>query len=462
MTAGEMGWVLETPGPNANGQSKSLYNETGARKRRQHQKSKKGCVQCKHRRVKCDEIRPLCGHCKERKWPCEFPSSQPRRKGPTLSPAHSEKSTDSLSPSPDSITGLQVGSRPWKHAQLLSCLERLNVPRQQPRESLVYERKDALELMDHFEDTTEPWIGSPLTQTMIQEHGLMLALQAPYLLHAILAYSASHLSHLHPEQRKYSVAARTHFTRSLQAYSTELVYEVEKGNANALLGASGMLAKLSFINTPVLSEDSTPFPATMPPWIRSMQGVKTIMSTPTLRKQLETGIFNPIVRYYVGPPEASPSDRTLTTDPPLAPLVTSLKALCQSPILLNTTTTTSHNPNVYTPALTRLETLMLSDPTNDKVDPILAFIATLEPSFLDLLEHGDERALLILAFWCSRIGVLRQWWTSASARAECWRICARLAKSQDARVLALLAFPARFCGFVGETASCQLPSPPAD
>ncbi|GAB1733475.1 hypothetical protein NU195Hw_g9379t1 [Hortaea werneckii] len=467
--AGEISWVLETPGSAAaSAHSRSLYNETGARKRRQHQKSRKGCIQCKQRRVKCDEVRPMCGHCVERKWECEFPTTAIRRKGPALSPVSSvseKQPSGSQSPTPDP-TGLEVGSRVWKHTQLLSCLEKLNVPRQAPGDHSAYQRQDALELMDHFEDTLEPWLGSPVAQSMIQEHGIQIGLKAPYLLHALLAYSASHLSRLHPEQPKYSEAAKIHFTRSLQAYSTELVYELERGNANALLSASGILAKLSFINTPVLSNEKMSAPP-VPAWIRSMQGVRTIMSTPTLRKQLEEGLLGEVVRYYTGsalvPVTLCRSDdgQMLHTA-----LIHALRSLCLRPA------TTTHSPaavvvgsspplNTYTAVLDRLERLMLCELRNETVDPMLAFIATLEPSFLELLEQHDERASLILAFWCTRIGVIGQWWTGPSAKAECRRICERLADSKDPGVRDLLAYPARFCGFSLEGQS-QLPSPPAE
>ncbi|KAI7532303.1 hypothetical protein KC317_g19536, partial [Hortaea werneckii] len=134
--------------------------------------------------------------------------------------------------------------------------------------------------------------------------------------------------------------------------------------------------------------------------------------------------------------------------------------------------TTTHSPaavvggsslplNTYTAVLDRLERLMLCELKNETVDPMLAFIATLEPSFLELLEQHDERASLILAFWCTRIGVIGQWWTGPSARAECRRICERLADSKDPGVRDLLAYPARFCGFSLEGQS-QLPSPPAE
>ncbi|RMZ00515.1 hypothetical protein D0862_06691 [Hortaea werneckii] len=468
---GEISWVLETPGSAAaSAHSRSLYNETGARKRRQHQKSRKGCIQCKQRRVKCDEVRPTCGHCVERKWECEFPTTATRRKGPALSPVSSvseKQPSGSQSPTPDP-TGLEVGSRVWKHTQLLSCLEKLNVPRQAPGDHSAYQRQDALELMDHFEDTLEPWLGSPVAQSMIQAHGVQIGLKAPYLLHAILAYSASHLSRLHPEQPKYSEAAKTHFTRSLQAYSTELVYELERGNASALLCASGILAKLSFINTPVLSNEKMSAPP-VPAWIRSMQGVRTIMSTPTLRKQLEGGLFQDVVRYYTGSARV-PVTRCPTDDGQMlhTALIYALRSLCLRP---GTTTTHNHaavvagssqSPlNTYTVVLDRLEGIMLCELRNETVDPMLAFIATLEPSFLELLEQHDERASLILAFWCTRIGVIAQWWTGPSARAECRRICERLADSKDAGVRDLLAYPARFCGFSLEGQS-QLPSPPAE
>lgn len=319
--------------------------------------------------------------------------------------------------------------------------------------------------MDHFEDCSEPWLGSPTAQSMIQAYGIQQGLQSPYLLHAILAYSASHLGHLHPDEKKYGEAARTHFTRSLQAYSTELVYELERGNANALLAASGLLAKLSFINTPVLSGDAASPPATVPPWVRSMQGVRTIMCTPALRKQLLSGPYKKVGEFYFG--HVDPSSAATSTLEPLsepARLMNLLKKSCglvgDFAATTNTTTTTA-NWKLYAAALARLEAVMLTDLTHDSVDQMLSFIGTLEPSFLDLLAAGDERALLILAFWCARLGRIAQWWTRPSAVAECRRISAILAKSPDPEVQVLRAFPAAFCGYEGRARE-QLPSPPSE
>ncbi|RDH31048.1 hypothetical protein BDQ94DRAFT_160932 [Aspergillus welwitschiae] len=43
------------------------------RRRARHSKSRKGCYTCKLRRVKCDEVRPVCGACSFREEPCSFP-----------------------------------------------------------------------------------------------------------------------------------------------------------------------------------------------------------------------------------------------------------------------------------------------------------------------------------------------------------------------------------------------------
>ncbi|GFF56691.1 hypothetical protein IFM62136_03190 [Aspergillus lentulus] len=43
--------------------------------RARHTKSRKGCFTCKGRRVKCDEIKPICGACALRGEPCNWPAT---------------------------------------------------------------------------------------------------------------------------------------------------------------------------------------------------------------------------------------------------------------------------------------------------------------------------------------------------------------------------------------------------
>ncbi|KAM5363550.1 hypothetical protein ACJZ2D_011934 [Fusarium nematophilum] len=42
--------------------------------RRGHTKSRRGCYNCKRRRIKCQETRPACGHCTKTGLKCEYPA----------------------------------------------------------------------------------------------------------------------------------------------------------------------------------------------------------------------------------------------------------------------------------------------------------------------------------------------------------------------------------------------------
>ncbi|KAK1086244.1 hypothetical protein LTR33_001667 [Friedmanniomyces endolithicus] len=382
-------WVQEKPGLVPEAQTVSLYNETGARRRRTHQKSRKGCVNCKKKRVKCDEIRPGCGQCAEKKWSCEFQDAE-------LPPKKAKRPT--------------VPS-------LGDCL--------------TYQRLDAVELVDHFIDYTDLWIGSSTSQGVIQRHGFEMALESEHLLHAMLACSAKHLSHLHPDVKKYDVAATLHYTRSLQAYSAQLCYDLEQGNANAMLATSGLLAKLTFINTPTMSANR-PLAADNGPtaWIRSMQGVRTIMSTPRLRAQLEAGFMLPILEKY-----AEPVDFPIVRPRLETSIVVALRRLC-------TTAMASRTLDSYTTVIDRLEPLVLHQPTNENVDQYMAWVAGLEPTFIELLERNDTRALLILLCWCAKMPLIEQWWNSV-ARIEFLRISAHLSNVDDPLVQQLLCLAAK-------------------
>jgi hypothetical protein len=215
------------------------------------------------------------------------------------------------------------------------------------------------------------------------------------------------------------------------------VYDLDHGDAKAMMAASGLLAKLTFINTPTMSENK-PLSAENGPtsWVRSMQGVKTILSTPKLRIQLESSFMYPILQRYSQKPEGE-----VDVDFDKAQLgMGTLKELCE-------TEQPSTLPNPYISVIARLEPLMLLKPKIDMVELYMAFIASLEASFIELLERNETRALLILSFWCARLPQVGQWWTGPSARHECRRICAHLSRVNDPRVQALLKYPAQSCGF---------------
>ncbi|OJJ65910.1 hypothetical protein ASPBRDRAFT_211855 [Aspergillus brasiliensis CBS 101740] len=65
--------MSETPSPASASQPDVSHPRNPKRRRARHNKSRKGCYTCKLRRVKCDEVRPVCGACSFREEPCSFP-----------------------------------------------------------------------------------------------------------------------------------------------------------------------------------------------------------------------------------------------------------------------------------------------------------------------------------------------------------------------------------------------------
>lgn len=422
--------------------------------------------------MKCDETRPACRPCQERKWPCQYPGAKADGKqGPLKVTAPDDGKQGSPrtavldvgrqaaanpnrvaypTPSPSAQNDedeYDFSTRQKVHEYVIAFLEKDDQgnPSTHLQSSCIKDRYSVvLEIVDHFLDTEEYWVGSPLSQTFIRQHGMQLTTHASYMMHTIISSAATHLSFLHPHEKKYSTAAMLHYTRALRAYSAQLVYDLERGNALAMLATTGIVAKLSFIYTPQQTADTPLAADTSPSWIRSMQGVKTIMSTPQLRTQLQHSPLAPMLLNYEtlpAVPEAVTEVHTATSDPPTeeARLLRSLGDFCWVP---DPTTAL-----LYARVLARLKPLMLCTPSHEWVDKFMAFIATLEPSFIELLEAKEARALLIFSFWCARIARIPQFWTAPSARIECSRVCAHLQFHQDERVRELLKFPARFCGF---------------
>ncbi|KAI0542157.1 C6 zinc finger protein [Xylaria digitata] len=69
---------------------KSNSNQKPRLERRGHTKSRRGCYNCKRRRIKCQETRPSCGHCVKTGLKCEYPlvpqiTHQPQHQIPLFS-----------------------------------------------------------------------------------------------------------------------------------------------------------------------------------------------------------------------------------------------------------------------------------------------------------------------------------------------------------------------------------------
>ncbi|KAM7195854.1 hypothetical protein V8F33_006503 [Rhypophila sp. PSN 637] len=172
--------------------------------RKGHNKSRHGCIRCKERRVKCNEIGP-CNHCLRRREDC------------SLAPAnHSIRQSSSNGSSPGAYS-----PSPETSTSFLSPFIRYG-----PSDSSW---SQDLYLMSHF------LLSSCKTITarsdiihMWQQVVPKDAVAHPFLMHGILAFSALHLASLHPDDPPL----RLQYARLSQHHQSEAIPEFRKCLAN--------------------------------------------------------------------------------------------------------------------------------------------------------------------------------------------------------------------------------------
>lgn len=117
--------------------------------RRQHTKSRHGCLTCKKRKVRCDMNKPICENCHRLERQCTYADTLD-----TLSPSKTlpyESSFASVSPGPPSIAPNSTGKEP--QAPFLS--------------SITAESAHDLELVHHFTTHTSSSLTDSGEQAMV-------------------------------------------------------------------------------------------------------------------------------------------------------------------------------------------------------------------------------------------------------------------------------------------------------
>jgi Zn(2)-Cys(6) binuclear cluster domain-containing protein/transcription factor-like protein len=274
-----------------------------------HRKSRNGCKMCKRRRVKCDEIHPVCSGCKRHGVPCEYPMVEhgsPRIGSDTAtstfvprSPPRSDQ--DSASSYVGSAVDVDVGH------------DIFPLPDERRRLELF--------LLHHFCSGTIPSFpsdeeGEP-TVAIWSSHIVGLALAHEFLLNSIFSMSALHLDHsqrlmpatadtayspnstrLTPPETLLcpitpSRAHRVYFDLALKQHR-EALTSINRDNANALLLTTVLLS----IQALALSKDERYCDGYTPPirWLRLTRGIAdltgVIRQFPQLGTLLETMSLN--------------------------------------------------------------------------------------------------------------------------------------------------------------------------
>ncbi|CCD55730.1 similar to transcription factor Cys6 [Botrytis cinerea T4] len=404
------------------------------RPRKSNTKSRNGCHNCRKRRIKCDEAKPSCGQCSDRLLgavQCEYLIPQkPVMKGQL--------------PSEQQISTGRICSTSVRD-QIISYLEKSEVPCSHFKDP-IYKPGDTLELLDHFTGVTTLWIGSQSFQKIIQQHGLRISLRAPCLMHAILAFSASHLHYLHPKEKKYNIAFTLHYSKSLSSYLSELRTSLNSSNADAIIASSYLHTMLTFRN--IQPDQNIEIDGSgRVTWLRAMRGVSTLWDTNDMNSHLQDSIMLNM-KHDPKLLNEGPCNHDKPNDVNPWALETS-RALHR---LFEEENNSKSFKDSYERPLRHLCQLIRLGTDQDTVCTFMSFVGELPESFIKLLDQKDPRALLILCYWSALLSQKYYWWVRDPATAVCGRLCAYLDRIPDEGIRSLLYYPASLCGYTMNSA----------
>lgn len=395
--------------------------------RRTHTKSRLGCLACKKRRIKCDEVTPACGQCRDKGVDCVYSQRPPIAAETTreevTSGSHSRSSpseqqrettapqpTTRSAPAPDQPPAEPISNEDAKIC-VLAHLERTNVLVNSP--SAVYQSQHITRILDHWTDGhPASWAGSPECQRVLQTWALTLAVTNPFLLHGILAFSASHLHAIYPNEEKYRVAASLHYGLSLTGFAASLGKSVSGDNADALFACCYLHAMLAFHykrrNDEPDSKDSD-FA-----WLKLMKGIPILQRTNVLRPHLNKSLWLPV---FIESGAFSPQ-----TGPLPEPPQPNKAAFHEIEILREecgvTAESTEDDGNPYATPIVHLDKLSRMTVDSSKIGSLMVFIGRMPEEYVQLLEKLDVRALKVLRFWCRFAQGVDQWWCRSPALDE--------------------------------------------
>lgn len=345
--------------------------------RRKHLKSRNGCIQCKKRKIKCDENGSVpCAHCVKSRHNCSFSS-----------------------PSPVVDSNFSPGA-------LLD-----------------------LKILHNFTSKTSQTLSAGSEARICFSTSIVeLAMQHEYLLHCILALSAFHIvsqqeergpsrphTDDHPKE-VYLQAAYKHHENSLKGYRQSLS-TVNTTTCHGILGCSILLFIITFarptkptlsLGQPRTAQINLWLSFHLSEWIILIKGLPSIVGYSEFRTILRAGPLGPLMKEGYHAPENNndPSHRE--------PVISHLCHLSEG---IRNHSSDSRYIQICLSAVETLQQVVTE--LNHSNDHALAFLWPIRvaPDYLSLLEAKIPEALLVFAYYCAILYITSTtWWTKGWPR----------------------------------------------
>ncbi|KAF8858584.1 hypothetical protein BDZ45DRAFT_725889 [Acephala macrosclerotiorum] len=352
--------------------------------RRSYKKSTAGCTTCKLRRVKCDEVQPICGNCTRRGIPCNF-------------------APKAINSTPCSVSSPRQISGPDRQ-QLAKPSSPITLP---PTWALGMVQPLELRLIHHctmMVFSTIAVIQDDPVRYIWSTEIFQLAFQSgplSPLLDILLGVSAHHLQTLDPTDISVASAASAYFDRGLRTCN-EMLSQIDENPC--LLFTSSVLIALQAVlsRQEIVCGESYVAPI---PWFRALRGVNVIASAGRVRI-MDSKFKALLLDVPEFPIDIMQADTTFTG------VWDALAGIADL-----------GNETAYGSAVKHLHWIYVlnqrGEETHSLRRKLLAFPSRVSPIFMSLLEANDPWALVITAHFFALIGLVDEiWWLQGMAKRE--------------------------------------------
>ncbi|KAL3452705.1 hypothetical protein BJX65DRAFT_302614 [Aspergillus insuetus] len=364
--------------------------------RRAHRKSKAGCLQCKRRKVKCDEVKPVCRNCARHKVACSF-------RGLGLS-----NLTGSCDPLPDASSPV---------TQAVAAVEdQIHQDTNQPHLRVIPTQPlFDMELLHHYTTSTSYTLSSnQVVQAIWRDEAPRVGFSMPAVLHALLAVSALHLARSDPARRDICLAhAHMQHNTAVQLVTPHLP-SLASDNGVGLFLFSALTCIFACSATAHADFDLFAEQGRLVEWVKLIRGMKTVIEHSN--RNFLTTPLRPMFVY---------GSRLTTTSGDTWSFAIEQGQKFTWELRQAIYAEQAHDRRVceiYGGALDGVSKTLgvaMSPSEGPKLQTgdVFAWILELSEEYLDLLIQEDPFALVVFAYFCV---ALRQtewmWWTEGLSR----------------------------------------------
>ncbi|KAK6387650.1 uncharacterized protein PV06_04748 [Exophiala oligosperma] len=381
----------------------SVGDTTISRKRKIHRKSRLGCRNCKLRRIKCDEQRPMCEKCISFGVTCNYNSLIP-----DLQPI---AGTADKSGSDQTSDERLISTCFSANEQVLNMVNiYLNIDLDGDGALQKDLTRNDMDRLHRFQARTITTMGTKSTARLYRKEMIHLAFNHRYLMHLVQYMTALHDRFLAGKAiAKQTPDENYHMAQGLRGLQTKLNNPLRAEDRDALFVSASLIGVITFFYIEADSmHDVWPLVDSDLSWVSLSDGKKAIWrATNPLRTD---SIWRPIAEIYE---RDLMSAQSVTPEHVLSPF----DHLCsEKDDSIEALINPYHKTAKFLISLLGLE---MNDSTWIR---FLAFICHVDPPFKRLLEVKDPWALMILAYWFMKI-CRGAWWASTRAVVQGQAIC---------------------------------------